>query len=146
MRHAWGHKLPRFWLKWPFCLFSILWWNFLGDKINRMTLINPNPNYNNITSCPITLTLEVRTWNCNRQLETATTCLLVRATRAIVKTIQKGFMLPLNKLMCIEGAIGTYFIFWMSTKWERIVGFVAGNNDKLPNNNFSLWNKKLWVT
>ena len=25
MRHAWGHKLPRFRLELPFCLFSILW-------------------------------------------------------------------------------------------------------------------------
>ena len=24
MRHAWGHKLQRFRLEWPFCLFSIL--------------------------------------------------------------------------------------------------------------------------
>ena len=25
MRHAWGHKLQRFRLELPFCLFSILW-------------------------------------------------------------------------------------------------------------------------
>ena len=31
MQHAWRHKHQRFWLEWPFCLFSILWYPIFSE-------------------------------------------------------------------------------------------------------------------